>query len=587
MPGGFAGVDVFFVISGYLMTGIIFSGIENNNFSIVKFYKSRAKRIIPALVFLVLFCYFIGFFILSPIKYLELARHALGSLTFISNFIYWREAGYFDTASHSKWLLHTWSLSVEWQFYIAYPLALTLLKRYFSLSKLKFIVIFAAFFSLLVSIIATMRSADASYYLLPTRAWEMLFGGVAYLYPVSLTNSAKKYTGMVGVFFIAISYVFISKDNLWPGYLAALPVFGAYLILISSQQDGFIAKNKLLQTIGKQSYSIYLWHWPIMVVLNVLEVKYSFEIIGVSLSLLTGAISYKFIESSNKWNLKAAVAAVLCIITIIIYLSNGASFRVDKAYRYSAMEMINFKYGGVGFEPNEFYKVGTGEIKYIFIGDSYGQQYSYGLSESNSGYLSYFDHGCFISKNITRYFNGIEDRQCSSVYEKIRNKIKQYPKASVIIASSWLYKGNHGYKSSAEFSPKLTDAAWEEIISKEIKELINDYGDDRTYYLIGRPQTDPSNAYDCLSKQGMIFAKKCINRTPEVSIKINEFLKGMADENNKLFYFDVNKSLCENELGCLVTDGRYPIYNDGSHISTFGSKLVSASFDKISELSKN
>ena len=129
LPGGFAGVDVFFVISGYLMTAIIFKGLEKNDFSIQKFYLARAKRIIPALTALCLVMLIFGWFNLIPIEYKELSNHASSSLIFLSNYTYLNELNYFDSASKTKWLLHTWSLSVEWQFYMIYPLMLVVLSK--------------------------------------------------------------------------------------------------------------------------------------------------------------------------------------------------------------------------------------------------------------------------------------------------------------------------------------------------------------------------------------------------------------------------------------------------------------------------
>lgn len=139
MPGGFAGVDVFFVISGFLMTGVIFKGFEQKNFSILKFYISRANRIIPALAVLCLTLVLLGWLILTPLDYRVLGKHVVSSMTFLSNIVYLRESGYFDTASNEKWLLHTWSLSVEWQFYIIYPLILVVVKRLISLKNILFI----------------------------------------------------------------------------------------------------------------------------------------------------------------------------------------------------------------------------------------------------------------------------------------------------------------------------------------------------------------------------------------------------------------------------------------------------------------
>lgn len=181
LPGGFAGVDVFFVISGYLMTKIIFEGVENGTFSILAFYSSRAKRIIPALAVCCLVLVLFGWFFLSVIDYEVLSKHVLSSITFLSNIVYATEQGYFDSSSHEKWLLHTWSLSVEWQFYLLFPIFVYFLLKIMSYGKARIAVLITTAFSFLISAIATDIWPSYSYFLLPTRAWEMLVGGIAYL----------------------------------------------------------------------------------------------------------------------------------------------------------------------------------------------------------------------------------------------------------------------------------------------------------------------------------------------------------------------------------------------------------------------
>jgi len=141
LPGGFAGVDVFFVISGFLMTMIVVKGLEKENFSILSFYIARVKRIIPALSVLCFILLIFGLFFISPIDYLNLGKHAAASLSFVSNMVYWSESNYFNPSSNEKWLLHTWSLSVEWQFYLIYPLALVFLKKVLTFRQLKFVVL--------------------------------------------------------------------------------------------------------------------------------------------------------------------------------------------------------------------------------------------------------------------------------------------------------------------------------------------------------------------------------------------------------------------------------------------------------------
>ncbi|MFA0441259.1 acyltransferase family protein, partial [Vibrio sp. 10N.222.51.C12] len=276
MPGGFIGVDVFFVISGFLMTGIIFRGLEKNNFSILNFYIARANRIIPALVMLCLVLLVFGWFYLTPTDYTELGKHISSSIGFMSNIIYWKESSYFAVSSYEKWLLHTWSLSVECQFYIIYPLVLVAMSKICSLKTMKSIVLIGAIIGFIFSILATYRWPTPAYYLLPTRAWELMFGGVAYLYPLKLKKNKKKLVEILGLALIATSFIFISKEELWPGYLSIIPVFGAFLLIQSNQNDSVLTNNSVFQAIGKWSYSIYLWHWPFVVAINYFSLNDSY-----------------------------------------------------------------------------------------------------------------------------------------------------------------------------------------------------------------------------------------------------------------------------------------------------------------------
>ncbi len=177
--GGFVGVDIFFVISGFLMTQIIARGLEDGRFSIWRFYLARARRILPALLVLCAVLLVLGWFALPPLDYRALGMHTLTSALFLSNIQYWREAGYFDAASHDKWLLHTWSLSVEWQFYLLLPLVLWVVWRLSpgrrNLARVLVSLLLASF---ALSVWLSSHKPEAAFFLLPTRAWEMLAGGL-------------------------------------------------------------------------------------------------------------------------------------------------------------------------------------------------------------------------------------------------------------------------------------------------------------------------------------------------------------------------------------------------------------------------
>lgn len=296
LPGGFAGVDVFFVISGFLMTGIIFKGIEQENFSILKFYIARANRIIPALAALCLVMLLFGWLYLTPLDYEALGKHVASSILFISNIIYWKESGYFDAASHGKWLLHTWSLSVEWQFYIIYPLILVAMRKFMSINLMKKVLLFSTILGFVLCIIITYMWPSPAYYLLPARAWEMMIGGVAFLYPMKLKEERKKHLEWLGLILIFASYFLISEDSPWPGYLSFFPVLGAFLIIQAQRNNSLITNNVFSQKIGAWSYSIYLWHWPFVVAIYSLSLDEYFIYLGISLSLLLGFISNKYIE---------------------------------------------------------------------------------------------------------------------------------------------------------------------------------------------------------------------------------------------------------------------------------------------------
>ncbi|WP_411726794.1 acyltransferase family protein [Methyloglobulus sp.] len=268
MKGGFVGVDVFFVISGFLMTGIIFNKVDRGNFSLIGFYLDRGRRIIPALAFLCFVLLVAGWSLLTPSEYKNLGKSVGGSLGFISNIIFWREAGYFDQASHEKWLLHTWSLSAEWQFYIVYPLIILLLRKWLAASRVRWGLFFFAVFSFLISIYASGRWPSAAFYLLPTRAWEMLAGGLVYLFPIAIKERTGTMLELIGIGLIAFSVMYASADDIWPGWLASIPVLGAVLVIMSKRNESLLTCNPIAQFIGKTSYSIYLWHWPLVVALN-------------------------------------------------------------------------------------------------------------------------------------------------------------------------------------------------------------------------------------------------------------------------------------------------------------------------------
>lgn len=258
LPGGFAGVDIFFVLSGYLMTSIIFRGLETEKFSLTKFLISRVNRIVPALTFLCIVLLLVGWFSLNPMDFKPLGMQVLSSVTFVSNIVYWMDSGYFHASSKEKWLLHTWSLSVEWQFYLIYPIVILICSRVLSLNITKKLIVVGTLLSFIFSVYFSHNSPQAAYYLLPSRVWEMLIGGVVYLFPINIPKNIRRYATNAGLVSIVFSYATFSSRLVWPGEYALIPVLGTCLILYAKDNTYKPFRNIVISSIGRWSYSIYV-----------------------------------------------------------------------------------------------------------------------------------------------------------------------------------------------------------------------------------------------------------------------------------------------------------------------------------------
>ncbi len=419
LPGGFAGVDVFFVISGFLMTMIIVKGLERKTFSIIGFYKARVRRIIPALAFLCFVLMVLGYFLLSPIDYLNMGKHTTASLTFTSNFVYWKESNYFDASAIEKWLLHTWSLSVEWQFYLLYPVALAVLNRFLNLKQLKLLLVATTVLTLLLSIYVTLNTSSAAYFLLPTRAWQMLAGGLVFLYPIALGPKAKRFGLTSGLILIVSSFFLFSAQTPWPGYASLLPILGACLVLISNNGESLVVDNKLCHMLGKWSYSIYLWHWPIIVAGFYFSLGENWWMVGLPLSIILGALSFIFIESKTladyglnkaKYVLKPLPAAsIIAVLGLVVFLTNGLLNMLPEPERTLVTSAITAKEDWSYPKANKF--IGPLKIRFIkgktdknilILGASHTEQLYPYVKGLNSDYNIYFltNGGCLATPSM-------------------------------------------------------------------------------------------------------------------------------------------------------------------------------------------
>lgn len=596
--GGFIGVDVFFVISGFLMTGIIIAGLERGNFSLWDFYLARARRIIPALLVLCSSLLIFGWVWLPSVDYKMLGVHVGTAVAFVSNLKFWREAGYFDAASHEKWLLHTWSLSVEWQFYILLPLGCLLLWHFFGKRGVKWALVVVGMLSLALSIYVSVRWPGPAFYLLPTRAWEMLAGGLVW-WATRTQIMPRQWAALIeGLGFALIVWAIATFDPamLWPGYLALVPVVGAMLVLAANRQHSWFTANLFARHLGASSYSIYLWHWPLVVLLTYAGEQGNplWIILGVSGSLMLGEVSYLFVENPTRRSLatftklKESLAVLspvimLVFLSCVIFILGGANLPIRSGAVSDSSKYID-KYSRDAYLTNTIkneYKLecdyfngetyiaknegipDTCAIKNqedgIFLwGDSHAQALSYGLRKHllpNYDFYQIASSGCQPHLGSDSVTTGQFKLACDRSNNAAIRAIEKLQPSLVIMAQQHDHDKNH----------------YEEIV-KRLTEL----GVKHVVIVGPVPQWQPSLPRTIglrhFDKAETSFADSAFDRK---LLEIDNSMKVNFSQRTDVSYISILDKLCHRGK-CLakVDDNNSPLVWDYGHLSLTGSDFI-------------
>lgn len=351
LPGGFIGVDVFFVISGYLITSIITKDIYSNSFSFTDFYRKRILRIFPALLLALLFCLVYGWLYLLPSEFKNLGKHIFSGSYFISNITLWMESGYFDTSSAYKPLLHLWSLGIEEQFYLIWPVILITLAK--SRRSAEVISISILIVSLCYCIYTRSDNSGVNYYSPLSRSWELMAGALLSQASTSFSSLRERklfceISSLIGISLILLSIIFINEGMMFPGYLAIFPVLGASLVIFSGPNtliNKYLLSIKPIVFIGLISYPLYLWHWPLY---SFVRLQYG-EHVGLKtlsmlfvLSFVLAALTYLVIEKNvRRLTRKGFAAIVLSASVFVIGAFGGLRYLHTDAINESTMSNID------------------------------------------------------------------------------------------------------------------------------------------------------------------------------------------------------------------------------------------------------
>jgi peptidoglycan/LPS O-acetylase OafA/YrhL len=361
-PGGFVGVDIFFVISGFLITSILIGDLGNGTFSLAGFYDRRVRRILPALCVCLAASAVAAAVLLPPSEMASFAKSLVSIGLFSSNVYFWRQGGYFDAPAHDKPLLHTWSLSVEEQFYLLWPVLLWLLWRFGGRRWVAPLVIAGGIASLGLAILLLRYDADGAFYLAPTRVWELALGALLAVstFEVFTSRRSREIASAVGLAAIAVSVFAYSPATPFPGAAALLPCLGAALLIHSNRQaPTAVARLLSLQPVvfvGLISYSLYLWHWPVLVFGQIglnRALLPAEAAVAVAASLAAAAFSWRYVEQPFRTCrpgsgptlkvLGSAAASLLIVVAVglMATASGGFHFRANAAVEQAEASVMS------------------------------------------------------------------------------------------------------------------------------------------------------------------------------------------------------------------------------------------------------
>jgi peptidoglycan/LPS O-acetylase OafA/YrhL len=612
--GGFVGVDVFFVISGFLMTGIVISGLERDNFSILGFYMARARRIVPALVVLCTTLLVAGWWLLPSADYRELGLEAASSITFLSNIKFWLGAGYFDASSHEKWLLHTWSLAVEWQFYLVLPIALSVLWK---LRHGRRVVFWAIMVGIVVSFAAAVQltplKPTGSFFMLPTRAWEMLAGGWVCLFANrwNMNKLVRQALEISGLALVLVSIAVFDASSPWPGWRAAWPVLGAVLVLLAKREHSPLTANPVAQWLGTRSYSVYLWHWPVVVSWRYLE-WWGHPVAvaaGLFITCLLGHLSYRYVEVSMRARLNAlniyrgagalaAIGAVVVTGSGAIAWNKGFPQRLPNALEVVSQEALNLNprrgqcHPGVGVSsPSCVY--GGREMRAIMLGDSHGDAMVTALAQAVDlpGGVMQWTYSACPTLEGTRNVQ-VSQNQCGAFVDWVLVKLQTMPSNIAVVVVNRHAKYAKGDNEDSD-QPQTPRVYFKSESTKNAPNFLQQYASHLT-------------ATACkLAKNHKVYLVRPI---PEMGINVPHTARAMVWGVHKEVTLSLSDYHARNDFAWAAQDAAHdqcgvqildplpylcwdgtchgskdgrPLYYDDNHLSEFGNKLLVPMFAKI------
>lgn len=615
LPGGFVGVDIFFVISGFLISSIILREIRQDKFSFLNFYERRLRRIIPALLAMILVVVIVFQIIALPEQSITTSESGLAALLSMSNFYFWQQAGYFSPTAEFIPLLHTWSLSLEEQFYLLFPVFVLFLWR-FNIpinSTLVFAIVIAFFISLWLS----ENKPSVAYYLLPARVWELGFGvvlasGVVPKFRGKLINQVVPAFGIGVIFF---SFFYINSTMIFPGWVALLPCIGAAMVIHGDGKSWVsrrVLSSKPMIMIGLLSYSLYLWHWPVMSAIRIKTASIHLDlwhaIFSIVVTFFLAWLSWKYIEKpfrnrnllpvKNMLNILGAASVVLFTIAAISVFNSGFPSRVGEPARIAlsaSKDVDPYRSYCQNLENHDGCKFGDidAPVTYAIIGDSHAAairpaiEFS-GLMGDASGTL-YWKGACPLLEGA--YLKDHPGRaECEDFKSSVWNKIESNEDLeAVILAGRWPFHmtgwlpESGGSNRTWLIDDKTVKASSEEnsnVLRRSLGRSLDRLAAlEVNVYVIGavpEPGFDVPVTIALARHAGLDVPSNIRRSTVEERAGSADYLvKKEVEKRSGVRFLSIWESFCGLE-GCKLEVDGVPIYYDDDHLSYNGAINVAA-----------
>ena len=609
VSGGYVGVDIFFVISGFLITTIMVRELADGKFSIVGFYERRMRRILPASIATVAACLVAGYFILGTRDLGNLAHSAIANSLFLSNIFFYMQTGYFDASAELKPLLHTWSLSLEEQYYVVTPLLLMLIAKFFKQKHLLF-VIPISILSFAACVYWTNVNQPAAFYMLTTRGWELLIGSILAIAAIPRISSeaGMRFLAMIGLVLILFSMFMFDDQTVFPGAYAALPTLGT-AILIYTGRSGSTPINRALSVrpmvfVGLISYSLYLWHWPIIVFSKYLKAATLNHVESMVMLLAifaTSVLSWRYVETpfrrkrlaaSRKKLFFASLGATVVLIVASL-LETGEV--VDMQWRrWRSCENVEERLS----EGKSLCVIGEagGEPSFLVWGDSHARALNSAVDVSaqrigRTGYVASMP-GCPPLQGIERAGR----TTCFDFNEKILSYINRNPGIdTIVLAAHWVgvaegtrYKENNRERTvfvdilASQVQPQQTLA---ELLQTGLYRTIQTLLEDGRKIVVVGPVPEVGQDVPSANHIARITNRDVnamIAPTTEEFEARNEKVFSILAAVEKDFGLPVpmpSSILCDERICAVALENGTSLYHDDDHLSTIGARYVSEILD--------